>query len=128
MKRCLQRFAFANFNTKKVTNMSYIFNYCSSLMDLNVSSFNCENVKNMKDMFSYYSNLITLNLYSFMNNKLNNIEYIFSDYTSLISLDLSNFSINCDNLKSKGAFQNLNNKCKVICEDNNLLKILKEKL
>ena len=126
--RGLQRLDLSNFNTKKVTNMSYMFNYCSSLMDLNVSSFNCENVKNMKDMFSGCSNLISLNLSGFKNNKLNNIEYIFSDCTSLISLDLSNFSINCDNLKSKGAFQNLNNKCKVICEDNNLLKILKEKL
>ena len=37
-----------NFNTNNVVDMSFMFNECSSLKDLNISNFNTNNVKNMK--------------------------------------------------------------------------------
>ena len=37
---------------KDLTNMSYMFNKCSSLTSLNLSNFNTNNVKNMSGMFN----------------------------------------------------------------------------
>ena len=41
----------SNFNTKDVTDKSWMFNGCSFLKELNLSNFNTSNVTNMKSMF-----------------------------------------------------------------------------
>ena len=41
----------SNFNTNKVTNMSYMFYRCSSLKELNLSNFNTNNVTDMFGIF-----------------------------------------------------------------------------
>ena len=41
-----------NFNTNKVTKMSYMLYECSSLKQINLSNFNTKNVTNMKGMFN----------------------------------------------------------------------------
>ena len=41
----------SNFNTNKVTDMSCMFRECSSLEELNLSNFNTNNVNNMIGMF-----------------------------------------------------------------------------
>ena len=44
---------FISFNTENVTNMSYMFYYCSSLKNLpDISKWDTKNVTNMSDMFS----------------------------------------------------------------------------
>ena len=45
--------------------MGWMFNQCSSLISLNLSSFNTNNVTNMGGMFQLCSSLISLNLSSF---------------------------------------------------------------
>ena len=57
-----------------VTDMSYMFNKCSSLISLNLSSFNTNNVTDMSYMFKLCSSLISLDLSSF---NTNNVEYLF---------------------------------------------------
>ena len=81
-----------NFNTSKVTNMSYMFSYCSSLTNLDLSSFNTSNVTNMDGMFDDCSSLTNLDLSSFNTSKVTNMSYMFSYCSSLTSLDLSNFN------------------------------------
>ena len=51
---------FNNFNTSKVTNMEYMFFWCSVLRDLDLSVFNTSNVENMIAMFIYCHNLETI--------------------------------------------------------------------
>ena len=48
---------FTQFDTKNVTNMSCIFNNCSSLKTLDVSKFDTKNVTRMDYMFSFCSSL-----------------------------------------------------------------------
>ena len=86
------------FNTSKVTNMTSMFDGCSSLTTLDLSSFNTSNVTNMTRMFSGCSSLTTLDLSSFNTSKVTNMSGytshsgMFSDCLSLTSLDLSNFN------------------------------------
>ncbi len=47
---------------KDLTNMSYMFNECSSLTSLNLSNFNTNNVNNMNNMFYNCSSFTYLNL------------------------------------------------------------------
>ena len=42
----------SNFNINNVTNMSYMFYYCSSLTSLNLSNFNTNNLSNMSYIFN----------------------------------------------------------------------------
>ena len=51
----------SNFNTNRITDMSYAFSGCSSLMSINLSKFNTNNVTNMSYTFSDCSSLKTIN-------------------------------------------------------------------
>ena len=59
--------------------MSYMFSYCSSLTNINLSNFNTQNVTYMWDMFLYSSlkkdNVITndTKLLSYIKNNLKNL-------------------------------------------------------
>ena len=51
----------SNWNTNKVTDMSYMFDRCSSLISLpDISNWNTHNVYNMSNMFYKCSSLISL--------------------------------------------------------------------
>ena len=58
----LKELNLSNFNTDKVTNMSYIFSGCSSLKELNLNNFNTNNVIDMSNMFSECSSLTLIML------------------------------------------------------------------
>ena len=51
-----KKFNLSNFNTQNVTNMSSMFDECSSLKKLNLTRFKANNVTDMMYMFSYCSN------------------------------------------------------------------------
>ena len=51
--------------------MTYMFAWCSTLKEINVSNFNSNNVTNKNGMFYGCSSLRELNLYNF---NINNIE------------------------------------------------------
>ena len=79
-------------NTAKVTNMSYMFNNCSALESLNVSSFNTAKVTNMSYMFSHCETLTSLNVSSFNTSNVTKMDGMFSYCKTLTSLDLNNFN------------------------------------
>ena len=80
------------FNTSNVTKMGYMFNGCSSLTSLNLSSFNTSNVTDMSCMFDTCSSLMSLDLSSFDTSIVTNMESMFQSCLSLTNLDLSNFN------------------------------------
>ena len=82
---------FSKFNTENVTNMSYMFAYCS-LKTLNLNSFKTNKVTNMTYMFYNCEFLSSLTLSSFNTQNVNNMQYMFSGCSSLTTLDLSSFN------------------------------------
>ena len=81
-----------SFNTEEVTNMSYMFKSCKALTSLNLSNFNTEKVTDMQGMFWECSDLTSLNLTSLNTENVTDMTGMFKDCTNLTSLDLSNFN------------------------------------
>ena len=81
----------SNFDTRKVTNMFMMFWNCSSLKSLDLSSFNTSNVTDMGCMFSYCT-LTSLDLSSFNTSKVNNMDGMFMYCHYLTNLNISNFN------------------------------------
>ena len=87
----------SKFTTSKVTDMSYLFNNCSSLTSLQVS-FNTEKVKQMEYMFGSCSKLSSLDISTFNTNNCNNFTNMFENDNGLELY--VNFTA-CPNLKSE---------------------------
>ena len=81
-----------SFDTAGVTDMSYMFDSCSSLKELDLTSFNTEQVTNMLRMFHNCSSLTTLDLSRFNTEKVTNMGLMFDSCSSLEALDLSGFN------------------------------------
>ena len=83
----------SGFNTSNVTNMASTFRGCSALTELDLSSFDTRNVTDMNGMFVFCSKLNTLILTSFDTSKVQIMDYMFHTCSSLSTLDLSSFDI-----------------------------------
>ena len=136
-----------SFNTKKVTDMSNMFNECLSLISLdlskfdtsnviqmnsmffkcmslsivNLSSFITLNVNNMSKMFENCHSIKNLNLSSFHTDKLNNCSNMFKGCKSLESLNISNFKIS-EKTNKENIFDEVPKSCNLICNDEILLR------
>ena len=113
----------SKFNTKNVKNMSFMFNYCSSLKKLNLSNFNTKNVTNMYCMFNNCSSLTNLDLSNFNTTNVKDMSNMFNNCSSLTELNLSNF--NTKNVKDislmfKSCFKN---EATLICTASTIKKI-----
>ena len=83
------------FNTSKVTDMSFMFNGCTNLSNLNLGeTFSTDKVTTMKAMFQNCSALSSLNLNNFGTSKVTDVSFMFKNCSSLTSLDLSSFDTN----------------------------------
>ena len=81
----------SSWNTSNVTDMNYMFNGCSGLTSLDVSGFDTANVTNMSFMFCQCSGLTTLDVSGFDTSKVTDMSGMFSSCSGLTSLDLSGF-------------------------------------
>ena len=68
---------------KLLTSTFYMFNECSSLQSIDLSSFNTTNVKDMNHMLSYCSSLQSINLSSFNTTNVKNMNEMFMSCSSL---------------------------------------------
>ena len=69
----LKKLNLSNFNTNKVTNMSYMFCDCSSLEELNISNFDTNNVTDMSHMLDRCSDELKMKIkknYQNINDKI----------------------------------------------------------
>ena len=79
-------------DTREVTDMSGMFNTCSSLTELDLSSFNTENVTDMKYMFNDCGKLKTIKFgNAFKTDNVTNMQWMFGSCKELDNLDLTNF-------------------------------------
>ena len=74
--------------------MGNMFEKCTSLENLNVSSFDTKNVTNMEKMFSGCLSIEELDLSNFDTSQVKQIKYMFCNCTSLKRLDFSKFNTN----------------------------------
>ena len=81
----------SGFDTENVTDMSRMFNGCSSLQSLDLSDFDTKNLTRMSLMFNGCSSLQSLDLSGFDTENVKNMGSMFYDCSSLQSLDLSDF-------------------------------------
>lgn len=82
----------SGFNTSSVTDMSCMVRNCSGLTTLDLSGFNTVNVINMNSMFYGCSGLTSLALSGFNTANLMDMNYMFYGCSGLTSLDVSNFN------------------------------------
>ena len=102
---------FEYFNTENVTNMRYMFGWCTSLKSLDLTNFNTENVTDMYYMFAYCKSLESLDLTNFNTAKVTNMTAMFHKCSALKTIyasdkfvtdqvtEGSNMFSNCFNLK-----------------------------
>ena len=102
----------SSFNTNNVNNMSNMFSWCSSLEYIDLSSFNTNNVNNMSNMFSWCFSLKSIDLSSFNTSNVNDMKGMFCGCSSLDSIDLSSFNTN-----------NVNNMSDMFCRCSSLKSI-----
>ena len=88
----LKKLDLSTFNTKNVIDMSGMFNNCESLIELNISNFNTENVVNMNSMFCYCIELQMLNIINFDTSNVTDMARMFSECYKLKEIDISNFN------------------------------------
>ena len=81
------------FDTTEVTNMNYMFYWCSRLTSLDLSKFNTSNVTTMLAMFASCQNLTSLDLGSFNTANVTDIGGMFRNCSSIRILDLSSFDL-----------------------------------
>ena len=79
-------------DTSKAADMSGMFNGCSSLKSLDLSSFDTRNVTDMSNMFRGCSGLTSLDVSKFDTAKVSSMYGMFNGCGSLTKLDLSNFN------------------------------------
>lgn len=81
-----------DFDTRNVTDMSWMFSGCSKLTSLDLSGFDTRNVTNMSGMFYRCSKLASLDIKGFYAWKVEDMRYMFSGCSSLKSVDVSRLS------------------------------------
>ena len=81
----------SSFDTSQATDMSSMFDYCPKLASLDVSSFDTSQATDMSSMFYYCSSLKSLDVSSFDTSKVTGMSSMFEVCSSLASLDLSSF-------------------------------------
>ena len=79
-------------NTENVTDMGDMFNYCESLLSVDMSGFNTSNVLNMRGMFGSCYSLSSIDLTNFNTAKVQNMANMFSGCEKLTTLDVSSFN------------------------------------
>ena len=80
------------FDIKYANNIADMFNGCSSLTSINLSSFNTLSTIDMQNMFFGCSSLTFLNLSNFDTKNVENMENIFNGCNLLTSIIISNFN------------------------------------
>lgn len=76
------------------TDMSCMFTYCLSLIEISFSSFESYNIKNMRYLFQYCDNLVKIDFSSFKTDNVTNMRSMFAWCRFLKNVDLSSFKTN----------------------------------
>lgn len=88
------------FNTSKVSNMSSMFNTCSSITSIDLRYISSARVSNTSWMFERCYSLTNLQFGNFNTSNVTTMEEMFNSCYSLTTLDIRSFNIrSCGNVK-----------------------------
>ena len=102
----------SDLDTSGVTDMAYMFYWCSSLKSIDVSGLDTSNVTNMSNMFSWCENLESVDMNGLDTSNVTDMSNMFSWCENLESVDMSGLDLSgvtkdisdifygCDNLES----------------------------
>lgn len=97
----------SNWNVSNLcTDISYMFNKCYSITELDLSNWNTSNVTTMATMFQACNSLRTLNLTNWNFSKCTNMSYMFNNCTNLITIICNNW-----NTQSNTTMKNMFHSC-----------------
>lgn len=82
-----------NVSTTNVTDMSFLFNGCEALEDINLLNFDTSRVTNFSNMFANCRSITHLSLDSFDTSSVENFDSMFLNCEKLNNLDLSAFNM-----------------------------------
>ena len=82
----------SSFNSNNITNMNGMFSGCSSLNSINFTNINTNKVSNMNSLFRQCSSLTNINLFNFNTDNITNMGGMFYECSSLKNINLSNFN------------------------------------
>ena len=99
-----------NIKTDAVQYLGSMFQNCTSLQTLDLSSWNTENVTSMSSMFNGCSSLTTLDLSSFNTGKVNGMSYMFKDCSTLTTIYVGD-GWSTDQLTSSSSSTNMFDGC-----------------
>ncbi|BDR57011.1 BspA family leucine-rich repeat surface protein [Xylocopilactobacillus apis] len=98
MKNLTQITGLTNLNTTSVTNMRYMFQNCSSLLNIDVSSFDTSLVDDMSFMFDQCSSLNTIDVTNFDTSQVISMYRMFHFDTNLKNIYLNPTKFNTGNV------------------------------
>jgi len=96
------------FNTSNTTNMEGMFNGCTSLTSLDLSSFDTSKVTRMGGMFAVCKSLTSLNLSNFNTNNVTDMSGMFYKCSNLNILTLNNSYMSNTRQTVSGMFYDCN--------------------
>lgn len=79
------------FDTSQVTNMSFMFNNCSSLQEVDIRNFDTSQVTDMNAMFQCCESLQELDVSNFDTSQVTGMNFMFYGCSNLQELDVRNF-------------------------------------
>ena len=94
------------FKTDKVNNMAHMFSECFSLKEIDLSSFNIQNVKHTSYMFYNCQNLNIVDFSKSKNNNIANMSHMFDGCSKILLINISPFEI-IDKEKIEKMFDNI---------------------
>lgn len=80
-------------STASTTDMSFMFNGCKLLSEIDLSNFDTSEVENFSNMFANCENLVKVNLKSFNTSKVKNFDSMFLNCTLINNLNLQMFNM-----------------------------------
>lgn len=100
-------------DTYYVTDMSWMFNNCNNLTELDLSYLRTDNVENMLQMFGYCSGLTSLDLNTWNTSKVTDMSNMFFYCSGLTELNISDW-----NTSNVTIMNNMFSNCKGLTELN----------
>ena len=88
----------SDINTSRLVSMVSMFDFCSSLVSVDLSKFNTENVTNMANMFKDCTLIESLDLRSFSTKSCTDLSCMFCDCNSLIDIKFGD-KFSCSNVE-----------------------------
>ena len=98
---------------KKLNNMSFMFNNCTSLKEIKFISLQTDQVTNMYAMFNECNELEYLDLSNFNTSNVTNMAGMFNGCNNLKYLNIRNFSFK-NGCNTSLMFNNINSNCEII--------------